>query len=147
MSCLEGDGLCLLPPPLDVSEAGLDLLGRDGEGGSERERPPLALRERPEEAGDDIVDDSGAEPNKSSSSPSDLAGDGSPLSGPHIDSVDLLRLADDAFEVIGESGTDWPAPSEGLGGGRSGPTMPPTFRTPGSRRRMMFTSSSEPMGN
>ena len=92
----------MLTPPFDVSDAGLDLLGREGVGGSERERPPLTLRERLEEAGDDLVDDSGAEPepNKSSSSPSDLAGDGSPLS--RIDSVDLLRLVLD----IGESGAD-----------------------------------------
>ena len=91
MSCLEGDVFGRMTPPLDFNEEGLDLLGREVEGGSERKRPPLAFRERAEEAGADLADDSGSEPvSKSSNSHSDLAGDGSPLSGPRIDSADLL---------------------------------------------------------
>ena len=124
-------------PPRDASEDGRDLLGREGEADAELGRPPLVLRERPEEDGEDVLADSESDPPRTSSgSASDS------LPGPRIEPRDRLRLALEAREAMGESGTAWPAASGGVGGGLLGPSMPPTFGTPGSRRRMWFTSSS-----
>ena len=135
-------------PPRDASEPGLDLLGLLGEGGSDRGRPPLELRERPEEAGPALELSSESEPRRSSSSsPPCPVGDKSPPLGERSDSADLLRLMLDGLELIGESGTACPAPPGECGGGLSGPSMPPTLGTPGSRRRMWSTSSSAAMRN
>ena len=88
-------------PPREVSDAGLDLFGHEGEVDvTECGRPPLWLRERPEEVGVDGSADSDSEPpSTSSTSASDS------LPGPRTESRDLLRLALEGLEAMGESGT------------------------------------------
>ena len=120
---------CRVMPPRDASEAGLALFGREGElGAAECDTSPLWLRERPEDVGVDCPDGCKAEPSSASST---SASDS--LSGPRLELRDLLRLALEGLEAMGESGTGCPAAPGELGGGRSGPSIPPMFGTPGSR--------------
>ena len=132
-----------LTAPLEASEDGRDLYGRETELRAEEFLPRRVLRERVVEGVPELDSPPDPGPMRSSSSSGiDSAYDGSLLLRGRID----CDLADDGLEAIGVSGTGASAAAAGgRGGGR--PSMPPVLGTPGSAVRMRSTSSSVVMMN
>ena len=124
----------LLPPfgPLDSKEAGLSRFDPRGDGSRGRgRRRSLLDRVLPSDSAD-------------SASEAVRCGDGEPPRRSEPDRDDLGDGVAGTGRISGSSGS---MPAGGAGGGRYGPSSPPTFGTPGLSRLIICTSSSSTMRN